>query len=855
MKKILLAAALLCTTTLQSAPVTWYSAQSGQPVTYSVSAHATVVDKALEMFVSDMKAVTGKAAVAGKKGPIAIYQLDQLKASAQKKLRKLGVPTDAFTGRLDAFWMGVRKGQVVIVGSNGRGTAYGILELSRQAGVSPWVWWGDVVPEKKDVLTLDDRTETLQRPSVDYRGVFINDEDWANRIWDHRKLDTTLKEGNMGPQYYRRLFQLLLRLRGNALWPAMHTGTTAFFKVAGNKEVADSFDICVGSSHCEPILRNNLDEWDEHQWGPYDFIHNREAVEAYWRERARETRGMDALYTIGMRGIHDGSMQGVKTPREKLEGLQAVLDCQRRLLSEEVNADLTKVPQVFIPYKEVLQIYEWGLKVPDDVMLMWCDDNYGYMTRLSDAEQQARKGGAGVYYHLSYWGRPHDYLWLTTIQPGLVYNEMRQAYDHNARRFWVVNVHDPKVAAYDLSLFMDMAWDINSITPSTIQNHLHQWLIEQFGKQAGDALLEPMTEYYHLTAIRHPEFMGWNQVELDKKKYPRGWSPVQDTEFQTYTYAFGNELKQYIDDYQKVKAAIDKVEPTIRPELRDAFFAAIKYPVYGAAAMAEKQLYAQMARQGSDSTTFHSTPYALAAAVKSTEAFNEIQQLTHYYNKVMAGGKWDGNMCYEPRDLYVFKAPTLPGTLTKEEIEKYKNFDIWATNDEDRQTAEEDSVMLRATKDSVLFIRPITRNAADWQAVSGTATPVEMLGHSMRAVALAKGSSLTYTFDSPASDSAVVYVAMIPTQANDKGDIRFAVTIDGQETVFSLKEPYRSERWKVQVLRGQALREIPVSLKAGHHTLTIRALDDHIIADQWMVDFARGRQFYVIPSPSNYLSL
>ena len=174
------------------------------------------------------------------------------------------------------------------------------------------------------------------------------------------------------------------------------------------------------------------------------------------------------------------------------------------------------------------------------------DDNYGYMTRLSDAEQQKRQGGGGVYYHLSYWGRPHDYLWLTTTQPGLIYSEMKAAYDHNCRKLWIVNVHDPKVAAYDLEFFLDMAWDINSIQPNTINQHLERWLCTQFGENAGKQLAPAMREFYRLCGIRKPEFMGWSQVELDKKYYPRGRSQVVDTEFSEKE--FGNELNRYLLD-------------------------------------------------------------------------------------------------------------------------------------------------------------------------------------------------------------------------------------------------------------------------------------------------------------------
>ncbi len=822
-KKILIASLLALPTMGQAKDVAWFS---GGHVTYSIQKkYGTVVEKALEMFDSDMRAVTGKGTDVKSDGDIAIYQLDMVNNKEMKELDKYRVPYQKFITRKDAFWMGVRKGKVIIVGSDGRGTAYGILEMSRKAGVSPWVWWGDVKPMRQRRLTIDDRFETLQSPSVEYRGVFINDEDWSSRVWDKQKLDTRSSGGTMGPRYYHHLFELLLRLRANAVWPAMHSGTSAFFTVKGNREVADSFDIAVGSSHCEPILRNNVAEWDARKRGPYNYITNRRQVEEYWRERAKETVGMDALYTLGMRGLHDGPMEGTKTDQEKLQGLQNVIDFQRKMLSQEVNKDMRKVPQVFIPYKEVLEIYDKGLRVPDDVCLMWCDDNYGYMTRLSDAAEQRRSGGAGVYYHLSYWGQPHDYLWLTTTQPGLVYREMRRAYDHNARKIWMVNVHDPKVAAYDLSLIMDMAWDINSVGPNSLQKHLQGWLSQQFGEQAGRQLVKPMTEYYHLCGIRRPEFMGWNQVEVDGKRYKNGWMPVQDTEFSADE--FGNELERYLSDFDRVKSQIDQVEKTLRPELSDAFFAAVKYPVYVASAMATKQLQAQEARHIGKPSSFHHDSEALESAVRSWNAYTEIQTLTDYYNKKMAGGKWNGLMDMAPRGLLVFQEPSLPDKLTKSEIAKYSDADpVDSKLDTDHS---------------------VVRNACEYTSATEGAQSIEMLGHSMKAVALRAGASLTYKFYAE-DGNAVLRTALIPTQPSDKGDLRYAVSIDGQAPmVYSLKETFRSDRWKQNVLRGQAIRSDNIRLSAGTHTLVITAIDDNIIVDQWMIDYDIDRQFYMFP--------
>jgi len=825
LKTIILSSLLLLSTSASAGDVVWFDGY--RHVTYSIQKKTSpVVNVALNMFASDMKAVTGHKASHSGNGQIEVYQLNMLSNKEFKAVKDLNLPIDDIITKQDAFYIGIRNGNIVVMGSNGRGTAYGILELSRMAGVSPWIWWGDVKPERQKRLIINDNFSTIQSPSVEYRGIFINDEDWSLRRWAHAKLDRHLPEGAIGPRTYKKVFELLLRLRANTIWPAMHTGTTAFFKVKGNREVADSCDIVVGSSHCEPMLCNNVGEWNAKDRGDYNFITNRKSVEDYWAERIKETCNMDAIYTIGMRGIHDGYMEGVKTLGEQTNGLQMVIDDQRKMLAKYVNKDVNKIPQVFIPYKEVLKVYENGLRVPDDVTLMWCDDNYGYMTRLADKQQQKRSGGGGVYYHMSYWGRPHDYLWLTTMQPGLIYNEMHQAYNHNARRMWIANVHDPKVAAYDLSLFLDMAWDINSVKPDNIQQHLCNWLCQQFDTETGYRLLPAMTEFYRLTAIRKPEFMGWNQVELDKKNYNRGMSLTGDTEFNPLI--FGNELERHLNQYEQVKSTISDIEKTIRPELKDAFFAAIKYPVFAAAAMATKQLQAQEARDLARKESFHNDAEALYPAVRSVKAYKEIKQLTDYYNNEMSNGKWHDNMCMEPRDLPVFSYPNLPDTLSNTELAKYSNQEpINSTLDQDGC---------------------IVRNACDFQNATTGAKPVQMLGHSMNAVALPKDGELTYTFNTVRNGDAVLRVALIPTQANDTGDIRFSVSVDSVgPTVYSIKEPERSEQWKMNVLRGQALRELKLTLSAGYHKLVIKALDEHIIIDQWMIDYNRERLFYVFP--------
>ena len=782
----------------------WYDGENA--VAYSVQTDVDpVVKVALEMFSEDMSAVTGRKAIAAKKGKLRIVELDKASKKIIKELSRKNVPLEEIMSSCDGFHISVDDGNVLIVGKNGRGTAYGILEMSRIAGVSPWIWWGDLVPERKSRLAINRNIAVSQGASVEYRGIFINDEDWSIRRWSEKG-----QKGLIGRDIYKKVFQLLMRLRANAIWPAMHEGTVSFFNTPGAKEVADSCGIAVGSSHCEPLLRSNTGEWDVKERGAFNYFTNRDNVQRYWTERLEEVKNSAGgnLFTIGMRGIHDGSMEGAKTIEQKFDGLQRVINDQQELIAKHIGEPASQT-QIFIPYKEVLQIYEKGLKVPEYVTLMWCDDNYGYLTRLSNDEEQKRIGGAGIYYHLSYWGRPHDYLWLTTTQPGLIYNEMRTAYDHNARKLWIVNVHDPKVAGYGLELFLDMAWNINCVSESSIEEHYGRWLCRQFGEEAGKLLFPAMREFYKLCGQRRPEFMGWTQVELDKKKYNRGLSPIRDTEFSLA------ELDSYLQRYATIASEVKRLEGIIPARLKDAYFAAIEYPVLAANAHARKLLLAQKARQTQDAD----------AARLSAEAYEEIKTLTERYNNELAGGKWKNLMSMNPRNLPVFGMPDTAYMNDTTDVSVTPNLSVTPNEHE-----------------------YISGNANEYSSASEGCKAIQMLGHSMNAVSIPKGGTLDFFFNTSTSGDAVMKIALIPTQPNDNGDIRFSASIDGgEERVFSLKEPFRSERWKLNVLRGQAVREINLDgLAAGKHSLRIKALDNHIIVDQWNVDFNKNRKIYLI---------
>lgn len=533
----------------------------------------------------------------------------------------------------------------IIAGSDARGTAYGAFTLSEKIGVSPWYWWADVPAKQQNELTITQSDFISSSPSVKYRGIFINDEDWGLQPWAAKTFEP--ETGDIGPKTYAKVFELLLRLKANMIWPAMHPSTKAFFHYPGNVTTAAAYQIIIGSSHAEPMLRNNVDEWDEKTMGQFNYITNKEGVYKYWEDRVRQSSNINAMYTIGMRGVHDSQMEGVKTPDEAVPLLEQIFKDQRELLAKYVNKDVSAVPQVFTAYKEVLDIYDKGLKLPEDVTLVWPDDNYGYIQRLNNEKEQRRKGGAGVYYHASYWGRPHDYLWLPSTHPSLMREEMMKAYETGANRLWVLNVGDIKPAEYNIQMFMDMAYNASPFKDSRYpKRHLYKWLSSLFGKENAQNIQSILWEYYQLAFQRKPEFMGWSQTEPNTK--------TTYTEFNHFY--FGDEAQKRIDRYNTIEKQVKDIWKKTDSKLADAFFELVYYPVVGASEINKKFLYR-------DKAYFYSRQNRLSAydyASMSKNAYDSIVKATEYYNTQLANGKWKNIMSMKPRNLAVYQPADLP---------------------------------------------------------------------------------------------------------------------------------------------------------------------------------------------------
>lgn len=577
--------------------------QSGQPVAIACSgSEAPVVRTSLDLLSRDLQTVLSATAhIDTNTGNIIVGTIGQ-----SKLIEQAGIDISALKNKKQAFMLAVSEdGKLVVAGSDSHGTAYGILEISRLLGVSPWEWWADVTPEKKETFRLSGKFRELQSPSVEYRGIFINDEDWGLMPWSNKTYEPSDVKGEIGPRTNERIFELLLRLRANTYWPAMHECTLPFFLTKGNREAAKKYGIFMGASHCEPMACNAAGEWKIRGKGAYDYVNNSPAVYQFWENRVKEVAGQEILYTLGMRGVHDGKMQGAKTVEEQKAVLNRVFVDQRGLLEKYVNKDVTQVPQVFIPYKEVLDIYHAGLQVPEDVTLMWCDDNYGYIRHFPTAEERARKGGNGVYYHVSYWGRPHDHLWLSTMSPSLIYQQMKQAYDQGIQKMWILNVGDIKPAEYQIELFMDMAWNLDKVSFEGVTAHLKHWLERELGTSCAKTILPVMQEHYRLAHIRKPEFMG-NTREEEKNPVYR---VVKDLPWSE------REINERLNAYSELSETVEKAASKVPADRQSAYFELVKYPVQAATQMNRKLLYAQLARHDKEDWEKSDAAYDSIAAL------------------------------------------------------------------------------------------------------------------------------------------------------------------------------------------------------------------------------------------------
>jgi hypothetical protein len=494
---------------------------------------------------------------------------------------------------------------LVIAGSDRRGTIYGVYDLSRNIGVSPWYWWADVPISHHDALYVSPGRWVVGPPVVKYRGIFLNDEAPALTGWTKEKF------GGYDHLFYTKVFDLLLRLRANYLWPAMWNSAFATDDPV-NAKLANEYGIVMGTSHEEPMMCAEK-EWQP-AYGPWDYVSNRKRVEEFWRHCMQRDKSYEQIVTLGMRGHNDAPMSA----GDNIALLEKIVADQRRILKETVNPDPTKVPQVWALYKEVQTYYEHGMRVPDDVTLLWSDDNWGDLRRLPTPAERRRSGGAGIYYHFDYVGGPRSYKWLNTNYLPKIWEQMNLAWKYGATRIWVVNVGDLKPMELPISFFLDMAWNPARFNPQDLRRYTEEWAEQQFGPQHAAEIAHILTTYTRYNGRRKPELLAPD----------------------TFSAIHFDEAQRVYDEWQLLTDEAEKVSRDLPAAYRDAYFELVLYPVKASATVnqlyitaGENALYAAQGRIAANDL-----------AEKARRLFAADGALTHEYNHVLAHGKWNHMM-------------------------------------------------------------------------------------------------------------------------------------------------------------------------------------------------------------------
>jgi hypothetical protein len=493
---------------------------------------------------------------------------------------------------------------LVIIGSDKRGTIYGMYDLAEKIGVSPWYWWADVPVKKKSSIYVLPGRYTMGEPKVKYRGIFINDEAPALSGWSIAKFGTEA----FNHKLYEHVFELILRLKGNFLWPAMW-GRAFYDDDSINPKLADEYGVVIGTSHHEPMMRAHV-EWSRYGSGPWNYEKNSEKLSEFWRKGIERMGNYESLVTLAMRGDGDEAM----SEEANIEVLEKIVNDQREIIKDVTGKNIDSVTMVWALYKEVQEYYDKGMRVPDDVTILLCDDNWGNLRKLPKLNEKTRKGGYGIYYHYDYVGGPRNYKWLNTNQIERVWEQMHLAYEYGARQIWVVNVGDIKPLEFPIDFLLDYAWNPEAFPASNLPHYYKDWSEEQFGTEYSEEIAEILSKYTKFNSRRKPELL----------------SP------ETYSLTNYREAETIVDDYNKLTEESAKLNNSIPKEYRDAYFQLVHHPVAACANLNE--LYVTAAKNHQYQKQGRSATNLMAEKVK--ELFKKDAEITDYYNNILSDGKW-----------------------------------------------------------------------------------------------------------------------------------------------------------------------------------------------------------------------
>jgi endo-1,4-beta-D-glucanase Y len=799
--------------------------KAGRPAAVYVDAGADpALRHASRNFAADLERVSGRPAallqsMAEARGDLVVIAelgrsavLDDLVARGKLKLDDLKGRWEAYRQAVvDQPWPGVPRA-LIIAGADRRGAVFGTYELSARIGVSPWVWWADVAVEKKSNVFITAGARGDQ-PGVKYRGVFINDEAPALSTW------TQARFGGANSAFYEHVFELILRLRGNYLWPAMWQPRAFGADDPRNLALADEMGIVMGTSHHEPMMRAH-DEWARAKGGRWDYAKNGEKLREFWRGGVQRMMGrpdggaFDSLVTIGMRGDGDEPM----SEGTAIGLLEGIVKDQRQIIADVTKQPAEKTPQMWALYKEVQDYYDKGMQVPDDVLLLFCDDNWGQVRRLPTSDVK-RKGGYGVYYHFDYVGGPRSYKWLNTNQIEKTWQQLNLAHERGADALWIVNVGDIKPMEFPISFFLDMAWSPKGMTPAALAAYPKDWAARTFGAAHADEIGELVTRYSQYAARRKPEL-------IDPMSFALGTVSADALD--------GGDFGRRVAEWDALEARVAKLKQALRPDQLDAYFQLVEHPVLALANLYRLHYAAAWNRRLAQAGDARANVFADRAEA----AFARDQAIADQYH-ALNGGKWAGMMLqthigytgWQQPDKNIMPAvQRVAGNADAAEVQ--------------RQLVRGAPIASKAiTIEAPRFSRAINGQGLTWTAIPN-------LGHGLGAVTalpqgrasttLVDGLRLEYDVDTPQGGDMLLSLHMVPTlDTRNAGGIRLAVGIDDQP-VQELKlhlmptpgpELARAEKDWAQAVKDNdfVLSASFKDVKPGRHVIQVWRLDDNAV--------------------------
>lgn len=712
-------------------------------------------------------------------------------------VKQLQLNASKIEGKWEAYQLQVVNNPVagvenalVITGSDRRGTAFGVFELSQQMGVSPWYWWADVPVKKKKEIYIKKGIAVTDAPLIKYRGIFINDEAPALSGWSKEKF------GGFNHLFYEKVFELMLRLKSNYLWPAMW-GNAFYDDDKQNQQTADDYGIVIGTSHHEPLMRAH-DEWRRYGKGKWNYDSNETRLKDFWREGIQRANKTEKIVSIGMRGDGDEPMS-----RETATALlERIVSNQRTIIEEVTGKPAAETPQLWALYKEVQDYYDKGMRVPDDVTLLLCDDNWGNIRRLPKPGEKKRKGGYGIYYHFDYVGGPRNYKWINTNNIARVWEQMHLAWEYDARQIWIVNVGDIKPMELPISFFLDYAWNPNKIDASDISAYHENWARQQFGNKHANEIGYILNKYAQYNSRRKPELLSR----------------------QTYSLINYNEWNRVNNEYQQLLLEAEDINKNIAAEYKDAYYQLVLHPVEASANL--YSLYYNV---------------AMNRAQNAKDAYLKDSLITIKYHSI-GGGKWNHMMSQTHIGYTYWQQPP----VNKMPVIKDSAPVQASINDNGRY------ISIEAAHSA----KTINTGGINWKIIPGigrTGSGITTFPVTAK-MQQPNGTRLEYEINIPDTGIAEIYAYFSPTLNlfNDDG-LKYAISIDDEQPqiIPINKEDNNVRTWEGWVANNIIIKKTSHFInRKGKHTVKYWLVSPAVVLQKIVVDFGGMKPSYLGP-PQN----